>query len=380
MVDTITPVVHGGSRRSWARVLALHALGATASASVMGAALGLAGTLLGAPWGTTGATIVVVVAVAYAAREAFGFPVPIPDARRQVPQWWRETFSSETAAALYGLGLGLGFATHLRHGTLVAVAGAVVAGGDPAVGAVAMGAFGLARSIAVGSTWRAVDPPAARRLARWLERTAIGPWPRIVNGTALAAVAAGVLAAVDQTTTGTVGIVPTVVLAGTFGLAAATKLRRPRGWRSVVDAHGLPAPVAATVAAAVPLAEGAVPGLVVGGAIHAGATLAAGLLVAFSAALVRHRRRSGDRVPCGCFGGSRSRSLRLLLARNALLIVVAIAAARGPNGLDPVLVPDAAELVPAVLVAVGLGVLIAMLRRTAALLRDARPLTGRVEG
>src|SRR5918996_337417 len=214
MVDTITPVVHGGSRKSWARPFPLHPLGATASASVMGAALGLAGVLLGAPWGAASATLVVVVVVAYAAREAFGIPVPIPDARRQVPQWWRETFSPETAAALYGLGLGLGFATHLRHGTLVAVAGAVVAGGDPAVGAVAIGAFGLARSIAVGSTWRAVDPPGARSLARSLERMAIGPWPRIVNGAALAAVAAGALAAVDRTTTGTVGVVPAVVLAG----------------------------------------------------------------------------------------------------------------------------------------------------------------------
>src|SRR5918992_829915 len=211
MVDTITPVVHGGSRRSGARALVLHALGATASASVMGAALGLAGALLGAPWGAASATIVVVVVVAYAAREAFGIPVPIPDARRQVPQWWRETFSSETAAALYGLGLGLGFATHLRHGTLVAVAGAVVAGGGAAS-----------------------SPP-------------------------------------------------------------------PRRWRSVVEAHGLPAPVASTAAALVPVAEAAVTGLVIAGAVHAGATLAAGLLVAFSAALVRLRRRSGDRVPSAGF-------------------------------------------------------------------------------
>jgi hypothetical protein len=33
-----------------------------------------------------------------------------------------------------------------------------------------------------------------------------------------------------------------------------------------------------------------------------------------------------------------------------------------------------------VLVGIGLAVVIALLRRTAALLRDARPLTGRVEG
>jgi hypothetical protein len=380
MVETITPVVHGGRRTRWATVLALHALGATASAAALGAALGGAGALLGSPWGAAGATVVAMVAVAYAAREAFGVPIPIPDFRRQVPQWWRETFSSETTALLYGLGLGLGFATHLRHGTLVAVAGAVVAGGDPAVGAVAMGAFGLARSTAVGVTWRAVDRTAARRLAGRLELAAIGGWPRIVNGVALAAVAAAAVVFVDRTPSGTVGIVPAAVLAATFGLAAVSKLRRPRRWRSVVDAHGLPRPVAAAAAAVVPMAEGAVTALVVAGAVPAGAALAVGLLVAFSAALLRLRRRSGGRVPCGCFGRTRSRDVRFLLARNAALSLVAIVALQGPDRLVPDLVPRPPELIPAALVGVGLAAVIALLRRTAALLRDARPLTGRVQG
>jgi hypothetical protein len=217
-------------------------------------------------------------------------------------------------------------------------------------------------------------------LARSLERTAIGPWPRVVNGAALAAVAAAALALVDRTPTGTAGIVPAVVLAGTFGLAAATKLIGPGRWRSVVNSHGLPGPVATVAAAVVPVAEAAVTALVVAGAVHAGATLAVVLLVAFSVALVRLRRRSGDRVPCGCFGRTRSRGVRFLLARNAALILVAIAAGRGPDRLDPVLMPQTPELVPAMLAGVGLVVMIALLRRTAALLREARPLTGRVEG
>src|SRR5436305_741502 len=53
MVQTITPVVHGGRAR-WGRSVALHTLGATLSASALGAALGAAGAVLGAPWGAFG--------------------------------------------------------------------------------------------------------------------------------------------------------------------------------------------------------------------------------------------------------------------------------------------------------------------------------------
>ncbi|MGH2678201.1 MAG: hypothetical protein ACRDHB_07565, partial [Actinomycetota bacterium] len=168
MVETITPVVHGGSRKRWAAVLGLHVLGATLSAAALGAALGALGVVLGAPWGAAGTIAVVVLAGLYLAREAFAVPVPIPEARRQVPQWWREAFSPGTAGFLYGLGLGVGFATHLGHGTLVVVAALSVAGGNPLLGAAALAAFGLARSMGVAVTWTATDSGAAARLAHIL--------------------------------------------------------------------------------------------------------------------------------------------------------------------------------------------------------------------
>ena len=49
MVETISPVVHGGRAR-WLGTLALHALGATGTAAIFGAALGSLGAALGAPW------------------------------------------------------------------------------------------------------------------------------------------------------------------------------------------------------------------------------------------------------------------------------------------------------------------------------------------
>src|ERR687894_208711 len=102
MVETIAPVVHGERRSRWWAAVGLHALGATVAAAAFGA-------LLGAPWGAAGLTVVIAVAALYAARELFGVPVPLPDRRRQVPEWWRTFFPASISSFLYGLGLGIGF-------------------------------------------------------------------------------------------------------------------------------------------------------------------------------------------------------------------------------------------------------------------------------
>ena len=124
MVETITPVVYGGRAR-WAAALALHVLGATATAALFGAALGLVGGLLEAPWGRAGAAFLAVVALVYALGELPRVTATVPQLRRQVPDWWREFFSWPLAATLYGAGLGVGFFTYVSHGTLVAVASAI---------------------------------------------------------------------------------------------------------------------------------------------------------------------------------------------------------------------------------------------------------------
>lgn len=149
MVATISPVVHGGRNRNYWSAIALHTLGATASAALLGALLGAAGWLLGAPWGSAGLLVVAVLAAIYAARELFNLPIPLPDMDRQVPDWWRTYFSRNVAAFLYGLGLGVGFLTYLSFGTLVPVAAAAVISSSPVTGALLLGTFGLMRGLSV---------------------------------------------------------------------------------------------------------------------------------------------------------------------------------------------------------------------------------------
>ncbi len=112
-------------------------------------------------------------------------------------------------------------------------------------------------------------------------------------------------------------------------------------------------------------ARGAVPVLELGVAAlpFLGLASTAGLvslavLGAFSLAIVLARARVGRRLECGCFGTSSVRDYRALLARNAALALVAAIAWR--DGVDlPVGaslgVPAGADLLPAGLVALGLG-------------------------
>ena len=148
MVETISPVVHGGRNRTYWTAMSLHVLGATLSATLFGAGLGALGGVVGAPYGETG-LYVLAIALVYLLREALGLPIPIPSLRKQVPAWWRTFYSRNTTALLYGLGLGVGYFTYLSSGTFVVVSVAIVMSGDAVAGALVVGCFGLARSAAV---------------------------------------------------------------------------------------------------------------------------------------------------------------------------------------------------------------------------------------
>jgi hypothetical protein len=199
MVETISPVVHGGRGTRYRLSVLLHTLGAVLAASAFGAVLGGAGAVLRAPWGRWGLVALAVVAAAYALREAAGVPVPIPDRARQVPDWWRTFYSPGTAAFLYGMGLGVGFLTFLSYGTFVAVAAAAVASGSPLAGAALCAPFGLARGLSIAVANGTLGSRGPGTAVGTLEELATTRLPRAANALALAGVtvsaAAGALSA-----------------------------------------------------------------------------------------------------------------------------------------------------------------------------------------
>jgi len=189
MVETITPVGHGGRTKSYWTSVGLHALGATFAAAVLGFALGAVGALLRAPWEDAGAVVIAVIALMYAVREAFGLNMRLPDRHAQVPQWWRDFFSPVVSSFLYGAGLGVGFFTFLQFGTFVVVATGALISGDPVIGALLCVPFGLARGLTVVLAAPAKDPEYTAGLVDLLDNLGSTPWPRLANALVLSVVA-----------------------------------------------------------------------------------------------------------------------------------------------------------------------------------------------
>jgi hypothetical protein len=361
MVETITPVVHGGRRSRWAPVLGLHVAGATAAAAAFGALLGAAGAMLDAPWGATGPFVVGVLAALYLARETLGLPVPVPQLRRQVPDWWRTFFPFGPASFLYGVGLGVGFLTYLTHGTLVVVAAAAVASGRPSVGAALMGAFGLARGLSAVVALRARTPDEGSALVGRL--AGAGSWAgwRIAHAAALVAVVVAAAAFGRIEGPAEPGALAAAIVTLAFGAAGASKLLRPRVWRRALASYRLPAPIERVTAAGVPLLELGIAVLPLLGRASTAGLLTLVALSAFSAAVVVARVRVGRRIDCGCFGTAATRDYRVLLARNAGLAVVASIA--WLDGIDAPLGgvpawPSSRDALPAALVVVGVGLVL----------------------
>lgn len=378
MVQTITPVVHGGRRSRWVTSIGFHAVGAGISSGAFGAALGVVGSFLGAPWGRDGVLLISGVALLYAAREAFGLPIPIPDRRRQVPEWWRSTFSPNGAALLYGLGLGVGFLTYVRHGTLVAVSTVALASGDPLVGAIVMAAFGLARGLSVAVGWSAVSTERVQSVVDRLESLAEGRVTRIANTMLLLVVGLSALFLPAVGGQGPALRVAPLALALVFGWAALAKWTRSSRWRETLRVYALPKRLEILALSTVPTAEATVPVLGLSGQTKQMAALAVVLLIVFSAAVLSARFRHGAELPCGCFGRGGVRDYRALLLRNLVLSIAAITILAGQPSrplLDGLRGPHVREVVPAMLVLAGLvlaTVAVTQIRRLRSPLSPAR--------
>jgi hypothetical protein len=360
MVETITPVVHGGRGR-W---VALHVVGATLTAGLLGAVLGAGGLLLGAPFGRAGLVGLGAVALVYAAGVLAIVEVPVPQLRRQVPSWWRTFFSPRVTAFLYGAGLGVGFLTYLSTGALVVVAVAALVSGEPWLGAILLAPFGLARGLSaiVAANVRSADD-GVRLVDRLNERSDVVR--RLVSAVALVSVGTLAITAASRSEGGWASL-GSALVAGAFGWAAISKIAARRRWWQTLAAHWLPAPVERGATWAVPAAEGLVPMLTILGYRTAAAALALLLLAGFSAEIVRLRLHRGARVPCGCFGGRHEVPASLLLVRNAGLAGACALAIAGE--LDAPLVrwpgmPSGMDVLPATLALTGVIVAVAAARQ-----------------
>jgi uncharacterized membrane protein len=121
-----------------------------------------------------------------------------------------------------------------------------------------------------------------------------------------------------------VGVACAVVIGVVLVVAGVSKLARPRQWRAEAVGMG----VSARVVGVTPWVELAVGALLVAQVQRGAAAWAAAVLLAAFTALIVVRLRQGLHPPCACFGALSSRPVGAgHLARNALLIALAVAAA-----------------------------------------------------
>lgn len=142
--------------------------------SSAGGALTFGGAALaGHALGLDGHAAPALMAAALAAMAAVGdlrFAAVVPQIRRQVPEAVRWRLPLSGTAALYGLLLGLGFTTYLLTYAMWALVAAALLLGDPVLGLVIGGAFGVGRAIPVLVLVPRYDHPQTQGFIADMER------------------------------------------------------------------------------------------------------------------------------------------------------------------------------------------------------------------
>jgi len=139
MIETI----NGPRRRVWLCCMTF-ALGALAGGTATFGTLGVLGSFAGA----RGLVLIPVFGVAAAIADVRGLPI-VPQIRRQVPEHWRRVLPLPVATLLYGVLLGLGFATFVYAVALWALAGIAFFVASPQTGALVGLAFGVGRALPI---------------------------------------------------------------------------------------------------------------------------------------------------------------------------------------------------------------------------------------
>lgn len=143
-------------------------------------------------------------------------------------------------------------------------------------------------------------------------------------------------------------------LAAVFVWAAASKLFSFTRWNVTLNGYGLPRALRAIAAPAVPVLEIVAATLLLF-VTRTGAAAALAILSMFCLAILRAREKTGDKLPCGCFGGSEQRDYRTMLWRNAFLAGLAAIVLFAEGRVAPVMpgAPAGGEWLAAALVVVG---------------------------
>jgi hypothetical protein len=191
MVQSISPVVYGGSRRTWIDAAAAHIVGGAAGGAAVAAACGLVFSLAPALHSSRFGLLIALAAAALLL-DARLFRAKIPSSARQVPSHWRRQLGPRKCAFCYGILLGGAFGTRISFAlTYVVLIGAGLV--LPVLQAALVGAaFGFARSAIVLLNLADGRPGGTRHLIEkmglaenWVRAANVGGLVVLIGATAV---------------------------------------------------------------------------------------------------------------------------------------------------------------------------------------------------
>jgi hypothetical protein len=196
MIETIGPRGHDGGRSTTLAACMTFTFGALVGGVATFGSLALIGDRLDAGGHALSYAVAAVVATGAAIAEIRGVRI-VPQLRRQLPEHWRRLMPMPIAAGLYGVLLGLGLTTFVLSFGVFALAGIVLALGDPVVGVVVGLAFGIGRAVPIALTAPIAEAELGLRITDTMaQRPAIYRGFRFGDGLALLGSAAALVVAV----------------------------------------------------------------------------------------------------------------------------------------------------------------------------------------
>ncbi len=137
------------TRKLWFRSALAYTLAGCISATLVGLALGTIGRPLSGVIGGGAFYFISVLSLLLAAREFGWIDFRLPERTLQTEKVWVREFGFITASAMWGLHIGLGFATQITYGGFWVLVTVCIATGDPIYGAVVMLTYWLGRALPV---------------------------------------------------------------------------------------------------------------------------------------------------------------------------------------------------------------------------------------
>jgi len=137
-----------GENKLWFKSVLAYTIAGAISSTIVGLLLGAIGAVIG--WSGAariGLYVVGLLSLVLAAREWGWIKFRLPERKLQTEKVWAHQFGFVVASAMWGLHIGLGFATRVTYGGFWVLVAATLALGDPPFGAILMLSYWLGRAL-----------------------------------------------------------------------------------------------------------------------------------------------------------------------------------------------------------------------------------------